>query len=72
LRNLGGVGTFLAADLTDPLVGDRVLDAAESLGVPTILVNNAATSDLVRTGVARALSEIEDADWDYILNVNLA
>ena len=71
LRDLGGVGTFRVADLTDPSVGERVLDAAESLGVPTILVNNAATSDLVRNGVDRALSEIEDADWDYILNVNL-
>ena len=71
LRDLGGVGTFLAADLTDPSVGERVLEAAESLGVPTILVNNAASSDLVRSGVDRALSEIEDTDWDYILNVNL-
>jgi len=38
---------------------------------PTILVNNAASSDLVRNGVDRALSEIEDENWEFILNVNL-
>jgi NAD(P)-dependent dehydrogenase (short-subunit alcohol dehydrogenase family) len=48
-----------------------VLEAAESLGVPTILVNNAASSDLVRNGVDRALSEIEDENWEFILKVNL-
>jgi NAD(P)-dependent dehydrogenase (short-subunit alcohol dehydrogenase family) len=58
LDEVGGKGTFVAADLTDPSVGERVLEAAESLGVPTILVNNAASSDLVRNG-------------QCILNVNL-
>ncbi len=71
LDEIGGKGTFVAADLTDPSVGERVLGAAESLGVPTILVNNAASSDLVRNGVDRALSEIEDENWEFILKVNL-
>jgi NAD(P)-dependent dehydrogenase (short-subunit alcohol dehydrogenase family) len=56
---------------TDPSVGERVLEAAESLGVPTILVNNAASSDLLRNGVDRPLSEMEDENWEFILNVNL-
>jgi NAD(P)-dependent dehydrogenase (short-subunit alcohol dehydrogenase family) len=71
VAEVGGTGTFVAADLTDPFVGERVLEAAESLGVPTILVNNAASSDLVRNGVDRALSEMEDENWEFILNVNL-
>jgi NAD(P)-dependent dehydrogenase (short-subunit alcohol dehydrogenase family) len=71
VAEVGGTGTFVAADLTDPFVGERVLEAAESLGVPTILVNNAASSDLVRNGVDRALSEMEDENWEFILDVNL-
>ncbi|MCU1486522.1 MAG: Short-chain dehydrogenase [Actinomycetia bacterium] len=69
---VGGKGLFVLADLLDPAVGEQIVDAAlRVLGPPSILVNNAASSDLVRNGTDRAVSEIEDAAWERILATNL-
>lgn len=68
----GGKATFVRSDLTDPAIGQSLAAAAvEAFGAPSVLVNNAASSDLVRNGVDRAVSEIDDEAWMHILNVNL-
>jgi NAD(P)-dependent dehydrogenase (short-subunit alcohol dehydrogenase family) len=72
VAELGGRGIFVRADLQDPDVGTIIFDAVErAFGAPTVLVNNAGSSDLVRDGTDRAISEIEDESWDRILTVNL-
>jgi NAD(P)-dependent dehydrogenase (short-subunit alcohol dehydrogenase family) len=68
----GGKAIFVRADMTDPDVGDRVIGAAvEAFGPPTILVNNAGSSDLVRDGTDRAISEITDKGWSRVVETNL-
>lgn len=55
---LGGGCAFLAADVTDPADGDRIVEACEQrLGGVDVLVNNAGTSSV------RSLEELSDADW---------
>ncbi|MDQ1397970.1 MAG: hypothetical protein QOG64_3229 [Acidimicrobiaceae bacterium] len=72
VAEVGGRGIFVAADLQDPHVGTAIVDAAvAAFGAPSVLVNNAGSSDLVRDGTDRAISEIDDASWDRILTVNL-
>jgi 3-oxoacyl-[acyl-carrier protein] reductase len=59
-------GDYLAVDVTDPEVSDRVVaTCAEQMGGIDVLVNNAGTS------FARALEELTDDDWraQYELNV---
>ncbi|MGE3620055.1 MAG: SDR family NAD(P)-dependent oxidoreductase [Acidimicrobiia bacterium] len=72
IAEAGGAATFVRADLLDPDVG-TVLTATAlgAFGTPTILVNNAGSNDLVRTGQDRALTEIADEDWTRILETNL-
>src|SRR5207253_1564016 len=68
---IGGRGIFVRADLQDPDVGTIILQAVtRAFGAPTVLVNNAGSSDLVRDGTDRAISEIEDESWDRLLTVN--
>jgi NAD(P)-dependent dehydrogenase (short-subunit alcohol dehydrogenase family) len=68
----GGNATFVRADLVDPSAGTAIAAVtAATFGAPTILVNNAGSSDLVRDGTDRAISEIDDAGWARILEVNL-
>jgi NAD(P)-dependent dehydrogenase (short-subunit alcohol dehydrogenase family) len=72
IADAGGKSVFVAADLIDPSVGERITAAAkDNFGSPTVLVNNAASSDLVRDGTDRALSEIDDSSWSHVLEVNL-
>jgi NAD(P)-dependent dehydrogenase (short-subunit alcohol dehydrogenase family) len=72
VRAAGGNVVFVRADLLDPSAGEEIVAVAmRELGTPTILVNNAGSSDLVRDGTDRAISEIEDASWTRILEVNL-
>ena len=59
-------GEYLAADVTDPEVDERVIaTCAEQMGGIDVLVNNAGTS------YARALEGLTDDDWrgQYELNV---
>jgi 3-oxoacyl-[acyl-carrier protein] reductase len=59
-------GEYLAADVTDPEVDERIVaTCAEQMGGIDVLVNNAGTS------FARALDELTDDDWrgQYELNV---
>jgi NAD(P)-dependent dehydrogenase (short-subunit alcohol dehydrogenase family) len=72
IAQVGGKGVFVHADMTDPEVGDRVVGAAlDAFGPLTILVNNAGSSDLVRNGTDRAISEITDDGWNLVLETNL-
>src|SRR5512133_215431 len=49
---------YLAADVTDPDVDERIVaTCAEQMGGIDVLVNNAGTS------FARSLDELTDADW---------
>jgi NAD(P)-dependent dehydrogenase (short-subunit alcohol dehydrogenase family) len=59
-------GDYLAGDVTDPEVDERIVaTCAEQMGGIDVLVNNAGTS------YARALDELTDDDWrgQYELNV---
>jgi 3-oxoacyl-[acyl-carrier protein] reductase len=54
----GAGAPFLAADVTDPAAGERIVAACvERLGGVDVLVNNAGTS------FARSLEELTDEDW---------
>jgi 3-oxoacyl-[acyl-carrier protein] reductase len=54
----GGGAPFLAADVTDPAAGERIVAACvEHMGGVDVLVNNAGTS------FARSLEELTDDDW---------
>jgi len=68
LREVSGVcgGEYLAADVTDPDVDERIVaTCAEQMGAIDVLVNNAGTS------FARPLDELTDQDWraQYELHV---
>jgi NAD(P)-dependent dehydrogenase (short-subunit alcohol dehydrogenase family) len=68
----GGEGVFVRADMTESDVGERVIGTVlDAFGPPTILVNNAGSSDLVRNGIDRAISEITDEGWNRVLETNL-
>jgi NAD(P)-dependent dehydrogenase (short-subunit alcohol dehydrogenase family) len=57
---------LLEADLTEIPQGDRVVaDTVAGLGRLTILVNNAGTN------VRKTLDEIEEDDWDRVVDLNL-
>jgi NAD(P)-dependent dehydrogenase (short-subunit alcohol dehydrogenase family) len=59
-------GEYLAGDVTDPEVDERIVaTCAEQMGGIDVLVNNAGTS------YARSLDELSDDDWrgQYELNV---
>jgi 3-oxoacyl-[acyl-carrier protein] reductase len=57
-RDVGGKVEVLAADITDPDAGERVIaDCERRLGAVDILVNNAGTTKMV------ALDRLTDADW---------
>ena len=72
IHEAGGKGLFVQADLLDSKVGTAIVsETMRAFGTPTILVNNAGSTDLVRNGTDRAISEIEDANWTRILDVNL-
>ena len=56
--DLGEGCSFLAADVTDPEAGERIVAAcAERFGAIDVLVNNAGTS------FVRSLEELSDDDW---------
>ena len=57
---------LLEADLTEIPQGDRVVaDTVAGLGGLTILVNNAGTN------IRKTLDEVEEGDWDRVVDLNL-
>jgi NAD(P)-dependent dehydrogenase (short-subunit alcohol dehydrogenase family) len=68
IRDAGGVASFRAADLDDEGNCDDLVDfAVEEFGGLTILVNNAATSDVADT----AVHDMKTDTWEKILRVDL-
>lgn len=62
----GGAVELLVADVTDPDVGERALEACRSaLGEPWALVNNAGTTYM------RPLDELTDEDWQLQWDLNV-
>ena len=63
---LGGRAVAIQADVSSaPQVADLIRQTTEQLGPPDILVNNAGIARVQRPG------EIQEDDWDYVLNQNL-
>lgn len=73
IRSVGGEATFCRADLgREGDVRAAVERAIDAFGKLTILVNNAAPTDLVGPGRGdRALHHITDDDWDSIMTIGL-
>lgn len=66
IENAGGSGIVIQADVSrNDQVLSMVSKIEENLGPIDILVNNAGIL------LARSIEEIEEQDWDLILNVNL-
>ncbi|CAM4238085.1 SDR family oxidoreductase [Paenibacillus alkaliterrae] len=66
IKELGGSGLFLQADVTSPESVDAMVKAAiAEYGVIDVLFNNAGIS-----GVG-ALHEISPEQWDKVMNVNI-
>ncbi len=63
----GGTAMSVGGDVADAAVVSRMAQAVEErLGPPTILVNNAALTD-----VHKPWHEIDEAEWDAVMAVNL-
>lgn len=66
IRLLGRRAHLIQADVTDfQAVQDMVVEVDEKLGPIDILVNNAGHNPV------RNIMEIEELDWDWVLNLNL-
>lgn len=66
IRALGRRAHLIQADVTDfQAVQDMVVEVDEKLGPIDILVNNAGHNPV------RNIMEIEELDWDWVLNLNL-
>lgn len=66
LRALGDVATC-AVDVTEQAGTDRLRDAAvDAFGTAHVICNNAGVS-----GRRHAMAETTDADWDWVVSVNL-
>jgi NAD(P)-dependent dehydrogenase (short-subunit alcohol dehydrogenase family) len=67
LRSRGGRALGLAADVSDPQALDAVVASIErGLGPVDVLVNDAGIA------LRRPVGEMQDADWDRVLAVNLS
>jgi 3-oxoacyl-[acyl-carrier protein] reductase len=60
-----GRGHVLVQDVTAPGAAAQVADAAQGLGTPWALVNNAGTS------FARGMDELTDADWHALYDLHV-
>ena len=66
IRALGGEAHGVIMDVTDAASIERALDSAEArFGVVSVLINNAGVT------VTRAALELEERDWDLVINTNL-
>jgi NAD(P)-dependent dehydrogenase (short-subunit alcohol dehydrogenase family) len=62
----GARTAIVVADISKPgMVDEIVRSVEETLGIPTLLVNNAGTAS------ARPTIDLAAAEWDAIMNVNL-
>lgn len=66
IRAAGGRATAVAGDAADPATHDRLVAAAQAFGGLDIAVNNAGL-----VGPMVPLAELEPADWQEVLAVNL-
>ncbi len=65
----GGTATFVQGDVSDAAVASRAVQTAlHSYGRLDILYNNAGIAPLGQDGM---VTNIDEADWDFILRVNL-
>lgn len=63
----GGTAISVAGDVSDAAAVARMVEeVAEHLGAPTVLVNNAALTD-----VHKPWHKIDEAEWDAVMAVNL-
>lgn len=65
IEGAGGTATAVRADVADPASYDRLFDAAEALGTPKALVNNAGVLAL------SPIAELDDATIDRHLAINV-
>jgi NAD(P)-dependent dehydrogenase (short-subunit alcohol dehydrogenase family) len=66
---LGGHATFVQGDVSDAAVASRAVETAlQTYGRLDILYNNAGIAPLGQDGM---ITNIDEADWDLILRVNL-
>lgn len=72
IRDTGGGATSIALDLGDPSAADRLVEATvESLGIPRILVNNAAVTAASNIGFVSAV-DMDISEWQRVVDVNLS
>jgi 3-oxoacyl-[acyl-carrier protein] reductase len=72
LRRRGADAIGVVADLTDPhAAADLVRAAEQSLGTPTVLVNNAGMTSVSDPDRAAAAADLTDEDWSRSLERNL-
>lgn len=66
IREAGGNADGCVADISRPEAIRTMVDqAVQAFGSITTLINNAAVSS------AKSIWDIDEADWDYVLNVNV-
>jgi NAD(P)-dependent dehydrogenase (short-subunit alcohol dehydrogenase family) len=71
IREAGGDAMFVALDVSDERsVQDAIAATVERYGSLTTLVNNAAATDLVNSGI-KPLTEHSTEEWDAIMRTTL-
>jgi meso-butanediol dehydrogenase/(S,S)-butanediol dehydrogenase/diacetyl reductase len=72
LRERGATATYIQADSkSEADVAAAIAAAAEGYGPVTVLVNNAAATDVTISGVDNHVDEITGEDWDYTVHTAL-
>jgi meso-butanediol dehydrogenase / (S,S)-butanediol dehydrogenase / diacetyl reductase len=72
LRGRGATATYIQADSkSEADVAAAIAAAAEAYGPVTVLVNNAAATDVTISGVDNHVDEITSEDWDYTVHTAL-
>ena len=72
LRERGATATYIQADSkSEADVAAAIAAAAEAYGPVTVLVNNAAATDVTISGVDNHVDEITSEDWDYTVHTAL-
>jgi len=72
LRGAGGAVTYIRADnQVESDVADAVAGTVDAYGPVTVLVNNAAATDVAVSGIDSHVDEIKNEDWDYVFSTAL-
>jgi meso-butanediol dehydrogenase / (S,S)-butanediol dehydrogenase / diacetyl reductase len=72
LRARGATVTYIRADSkVEPDVAGAVATTVAAFGPVTVLVNNAAATDVTVSGVDNHVDEITNEDWDYTVRTAL-